>query len=74
MCDTKPYWDIDIPEYPGAKNVIVETYDGFLTKVKSFEISIESPDKIREFYNDYFESIGWENPMKGFQRQNIPKR
>jgi len=66
FCGSKPYWDIDIPDYPGAENVIVELYDRFLSKVKSFDIAIDSPEKIRDFYNEHFESIGWENPLKGF--------
>ena len=56
------------------KNIIVEKYDEFLSKVKSFDIEIDSPVKIRDFYNSYFESIGWENPLKRFKhdKSGIP--
>lgn len=71
LCGNNPYWDIDIPDYPGSKNIIVEKYDEFLSKVKSFDVEIDSPAKIRDFYNTYFVSIGWENPLKNFKHDKF---
>jgi hypothetical protein len=71
FCGNKPYWDVEIPDYPGAKNVIVDRSDKFLSKVKSFDIEIDSPEKIKKFYNEHFESIGWENPLKSFKGDEL---
>ena len=65
------FWKIDIPVFDNAENLIVENNDKYLSMVKSYDIKVDSPEKVRKFYSNYFESIGWKNPMEGFKQRNI---
>lgn len=66
IADDTNYLQREIPVFTGGFNVSVETNDKFFTKELSYELLISNTDEIYEFYNKYFESLGWENPMKEF--------
>jgi len=62
------YWAIDIPTVEEAVNVSRERNEIFFTVSTSYEIEINDTEEIYGFYEDFFEKIGWENPMKNFSR------
>lgn len=62
------YWTIEIPVVTGASNVLRERDDRFYIISSSYEVVIEDTEKLYDFYNDFFEKLGWDNPMKDFPR------
>lgn len=64
------YWGINIPIIDGAMNIQSEKSDKMLTIYKSYDINIDSIENIAKFYNDFFYSIGWEDPIMGDQNKN----
>jgi len=69
LANNETYWAVDIPVMQGATNVSVERNEKFYTVSTSYELMISDPEKIYDFYNEFFKKIGWENPMKKFPRQ-----
>ena len=59
------YWDIEIPAPPSASNVDRTEDRLFMTKSISFHWEGEDTMELHEFYADFFESIGWEDPFAG---------
>ena len=55
------YWDITLPVMKGAINIIEEKDAKFAAVSKSYELKLADPADVREFYNDFFESLGWSN-------------
>ena len=66
IADDNSYWAIDIPTVNGAANVSRERNERFYTISTSYEVEINDTEAIYVFYKEFFEKIGWENPMKGF--------
>lgn len=58
------YWSIELPVPESASNVVREVDRQYLVKSVSFEWAGEDPAKLREFYEQFFESTGWESPFK----------
>ena len=69
--DSRQFWGFDLPVFENAQNLVAENNDRFLSMMKSYDIKIDSPDKIRNFYSAFFESFGWENPMKAFKQEKM---
>ncbi len=65
QCDADDvgYWSLEPPVPESASNVVKETNLDFLTKSVSFDWRGKDASEIRDFYSQYFESIGWEDPM-----------
>lgn len=61
------YWSIELPVPKSATNAVTNVDRQFLIKRLSFDWKGEDTADLREFYGDYFESIGWEDPLA-----NIP--
>jgi hypothetical protein len=61
--DDAGYWSLRLPVPKSASNPIEETNLDFLTKKVSFDWRGKDASEIREFYSQYFESIGWKDPM-----------
>jgi hypothetical protein len=59
------YWSLELPVPESASNSVGDTNLDFLTKSLSFDWRGQDTSEVREFYDQYFESIGWENPMSG---------
>jgi hypothetical protein len=59
------YWSIELPVPESASNVIRDSDRQYLVKSVTFEWAGEDPADLREFYERFFESIGWESPFKG---------
>ena len=59
------FWSLNLPVPESASNPAEDTNLDFLTKSVSFDWRGQDTSEIREFYAQYFESIGWENPMSG---------
>lgn len=63
--DDVGYWSLELPVPESASNSAADTNLDFLTRSVSFDWRGRDTSEIREFYDQYFESIGWENPMSG---------
>mgnify|MGYP003633413025 CR=1 FL=1 len=57
------YWSLDLPVPENASNSEQDTNLDFLIKSVSFDWQGRDTIEIRDFYSEYFESIGWEDPM-----------
>ncbi len=66
--DDVGYWALELPTPESASNKVADTDRDFLTKSISFDWRGRDTREILEFYDQYFESIGWENPMSGSAR------
>lgn len=64
FADNNNYWATEIPTVDGATNVSRERDDRFYIISSSYEVVVKDTQKIYDFYNEFFEKIGWENPMK----------
>ncbi len=62
------YWSIELPVPDSATNVVTNIDRQFLAKSVSFDWEGEDTHDLREFYGEFFESIGWEDPMAGSPR------
>ena len=62
--DLKGYWDVDIPVMKGAINLSEEKDMRFSSIEKSYYLSLTDPVEVRQFYDNFFESIGWINWLK----------
>ncbi|CAB1072774.1 hypothetical protein D1AOALGA4SA_1630 [Olavius algarvensis Delta 1 endosymbiont] len=62
------YWELNLPVMDGATGVVEEKDEQFSTLSKSYEIEIKDPLKVRDFYDNFFESLGWHNTAKAFIR------
>jgi hypothetical protein len=60
------YWDIELPVMKGAVNLSEKKDEKFSTLSKNYKLKIEDPAKVLDFYDTFFESIGWKNPIKAF--------
>ena len=69
IAESNNYWAIEIPVVEGATNVSRERDSKFFViSSSSYEVVISDTQKIYDFYKNFFETIGWENPMKDFPR------
>jgi hypothetical protein len=59
------FWSLELPVLESGSNSVGDTNLDFLTKKVSFDWRGKDATEIREFYSQFFESIGWENPMSG---------
>jgi hypothetical protein len=57
------YWDIEIPVPKSATNVDVTEDRLFMTKSVSFDWEGEDTSALRDYYSEFFKSIGWEDPF-----------
>ena len=57
------YWDIEIPTPNSATNIDRTDDRLFMTKTVSFDWEGEDTMELREFYAEFFKSIGWEDPF-----------
>lgn len=62
------YWEITIPTIDGATNVSSERDERFYTISSSHNVEIKDTKEIYNFYNDFFEKLGWEDPTKKFPK------
>ncbi len=62
------YWEIKLPTLDGATNISTERDERFYGITSSYEIKIKNTKELYSFYNEFFEKMGWQNPMKGFRR------
>lgn len=62
--DTPTFWSIELPVMEGARNIERVEELSFALKRISYNIDIETTDEIYDFYDRYFENLGWENPAK----------
>ncbi len=67
------YWELNLPTMDGAKSIVEEKDELFSTLSKSYEIEIKDPVEVREFYDHFFEPLGWKNIAKAFPRPEIAK-
>ena len=64
--DSFDYWTLKLPVLEGAVGLeYIDDFE-FASKSVTYEMEISSTDTINKFYDNYFESIGWQNPMKDF--------
>jgi hypothetical protein len=56
-------WDIAVPTIEGGENIHTKRSYKFFTITKTYDITVESVDSVSKFYEDFFLSIGWENPI-----------
>ena len=64
FADDNNYWAIEIPIIDGATNVSQERDERFYIISSSYEVVLKDTQKIYDFYDEYFETLGWKNPMK----------
>ncbi len=62
------FWSLKLPTPEYASNPTEDANLDFLTKSVSFDWRGQDTSEIRNFYAQYFDSIGWENPMSGSPR------
>ncbi len=58
------YWSIEIPAVNGATNLLHEKDERFFVISSSYDLAISNTQDVYDFYNRFFESLGWENPLK----------
>ena len=63
--ESTDYWSIELPVPESASNVVREVDRQYLVKKVTFDWAGEDPTALRQFYEQFFESIGWESPFKG---------
>ena len=59
------YWSIELPVPESVSNVVQDIDRQYLVKTVTFDWAGEDPADLREFYEQFFESIGWESLFKG---------
>lgn len=59
------FWSLMLPVPESATDPTEDTNLDFLTKSVTFEWRGKDTREIREFYAQYFESVGWEDPLAG---------
>ncbi|MDJ0812466.1 MAG: hypothetical protein QNJ23_01965 [Woeseiaceae bacterium] len=59
------YWSIELPVPESASNVVRDVDRQYLIKSVTFDWAGEDAASLREFYEQFFESVGWESPFKG---------
>ncbi len=59
------FWSIEIPVPESGSNVVRDVDRQYLVKSVTFEWMGEDAADLREFYERFFKSIGWESPFKG---------
>ena len=65
IADDAGYWSLKLPVPESATHVTEETNLDFLTRSVSFDWRGDDTSVIRNFYSQYFESIGWQDPLAG---------
>ncbi len=65
------YWSIDIPVPNEAMNIQKEKNSDFFTISTTFDLNISETEQVYELYDQFFSSMGWKNPIKGFSKPNI---
>jgi hypothetical protein len=71
--DQNDYWSIELPAPDSASNVVRDIDRQYLVRSVTFDWAGEDPADLRKFYEQFFESIGWESPFKdspGFSNFN----
>lgn len=66
IADDNNYWAIEIPAVEGATNISNERNKRFYIISTTYEVVVSDVATIYDFYNDFFEKMDWENPMKKF--------
>ncbi len=61
------YWEIEIPVVENAINIKTKKTDNLYTSIKSYDVVIDDPDVLYDFYNRFFIERNWKNPMSQFK-------
>ena len=59
------YWDIEIPVPESATDIDAAEDRRVMMKTVSFDWKGENVSELRQYYSEFFDSIGWENPLAG---------
>ncbi|MGH1377515.1 MAG: hypothetical protein ACRBB3_01715 [Alphaproteobacteria bacterium] len=59
------YFDFDIPVLDGGKNISRSKSDTNYSVSLSYEVVVERPDLVYDFYNEFFQNHGWGGLMMG---------
>lgn len=65
FADGKGYWSIRIPDMKGATAATHEKDKKFYIISTSYELSVHDINRVYDFYNKFFDSMGWKDPMTG---------
>lgn len=63
FADDLGYWSIKLPVPESATNATTDIDRLFMVKSVSFGWEGEDTSELRDFYAEYFKSIGWEDPF-----------
>lgn len=68
FAEDNKYWETDIPIMAGATNISSNRNERFYVLSTSYEVELAETESLYKFYENFFEKMGWENPMKNFPK------
>ena len=71
IAQTKGYWHLAIPIMEGAENISATRNETFVTVTTDYQIQLSDLASIYAFYNNYFEPLGWQNPLQDSVRMQL---